>query len=248
MSCDSSLSMCILLVFERCRDIFLIFWFEKKKFRESCETRMYAIVRVIIFQTYNAIHTIYWATEWEVKNLKKKICQAHSQSLAAIEPLSWLYHWHFLQDFKVLQLEIWRTNRWGKARIIFYAIFPSTHLSPRCLLKWNHAHTSHRLLFGCAFCFPLVNLSDTTMKMCFFFLNLSPISNFAAYLIIAVTNCPSPLFENSPHLVAPGTGEDNIYTQISTFLLTVVTCISVVVSLSLLIFGMISAKNEKKDA
>ena len=86
------------------------------------------------------------------------------------------------------------------------------------------------------------------MKLCFFFLNLSPIANFAAYMIIAVTNCPSPLFANSPHLIAPGTGEDNIYTQISTFLLTVVTCISVVLSLSLLIFGMITAKNEKKDA
>ena len=102
------------------------------------------------------------------------------------------------------------------------------------------------LLIAVSFAFPYANLSDFSMKICFHLLNLAPFTNFTAYLIIAITNCPNKLFEHSPGYVVPGDGEGNIFTTISTLLLTVVTGLSFVGGISLLIYGVVTSSVDDK--
>ncbi|CAD7954575.1 unnamed protein product [Amoebophrya sp. A25] len=100
------------------------------------------------------------------------------------------------------------------------------------------------LLLGCALAFPYTSLSATKQKIAFVCLQIAPLSNFASYMIIAITNCPNPLFANSPELVAPGSGEGNIWTALSTFGLQGVTAFVTVVGLGLLIYGVAEADPE----
>ena len=70
--------------------------------------------------------------------------------------------------------------------------------------------------------------------------------SFLIYQIIAVTNCPNKLFENSPGYVVPGEGEGNIYTTVSTLLLTVATGGTFLPGLGLLIYGVATSSDDKK--
>ena len=103
------------------------------------------------------------------------------------------------------------------------------------------------LLIGLSFAYPhATSLSDSAMKISFHLVNMAPITNFVAYMIIAITNCPNKLFENSPGYVVPGDGEGNIYTTISTLLLTVATAGTFLPGLGLLIYGVATSGNDKK--
>ena len=57
------------------------------------------------------------------------------------------------------------------------------------------------LMLGAAFVFPYLVLSEKKMKVAFYCMQIAPFSNFVSYMIVAITNCPNPLFENSPELV-----------------------------------------------
>mmetsp|Transcript_20890 Transcript_20890/g.52790 ORF Transcript_20890/g.52790 Transcript_20890/m.52790 type:complete len:185 (+) Transcript_20890:164-718(+) len=99
------------------------------------------------------------------------------------------------------------------------------------------------LLLGCAFAFPYAEFSSTlAQKLVFVCLQIAPLANFASYMVIAITNCPNPLFENSPELVASGSGAGNIYTTISTLGLTVVTSGAVLVGLGGLLYGVVRSE------
>uniref|UniRef100_A0A6S8DRP8 Uncharacterized protein n=1 Tax=Aplanochytrium stocchinoi TaxID=215587 RepID=A0A6S8DRP8_9STRA len=107
--------------------------------------------------------------------------------------------------------------------------------------KAAHHQFGHNgeLLIALAFAFPLCNLSPALLWATFFLLQIGTWCNGLSYLIVAATDCPNPLFENTPGLVAPGNGTGNIYTTASTIGLMALTAPGIVFGLLLLFIGVV---------
>ncbi|KAJ1492521.1 hypothetical protein T484DRAFT_1770853 [Baffinella frigidus] len=84
--------------------------------------------------------------------------------------------------------------------------------------KGAHHQLSHNgeLLIALAFAFPFCALSSTLLWATFVLLQIGTWANPLSYLIVAVTNCPQPMFANTNGMVVPGDGKDNIFTLMST--------------------------------
>ena len=114
--------------------------------------------------------------------------------------------------------------------------------------KSTHHQMAHNaeLLIGLSFAFPFCNLSRKLLWLTFYLLQIGTWANCLSYLVIAVTDCPNPLFENSPELVSPGNGDNNIYTKISTVGLLGLTSVGMLLSLILLIVGVVNSEVKAK--
>ena len=86
------------------------------------------------------------------------------------------------------------------------------------------------------------------LKLTWLLLQLGTWVNGLSYFLVAMTNCPNPLFKNSPVLdVPPGDGEDNIYTKISMAGLMFVTGPCIIFGLIFLLVGCINHSDDEKN-
>jgi len=70
----------------------------------------------------------------------------------------------------------------------------------RAIAKSAHHQFSHNgeLLIALAFAFPVCELGPRMLWIAFALLQVGAWSNGLSYLVIAVSNCPQPMFSNSP--------------------------------------------------
>lgn len=104
--------------------------------------------------------------------------------------------------------------------------------------KSSHHQMMHngQLLMILSAVFLYVELSPKLVSAAFWLLQAGAWGNPIAYIVIAVTNCPNPLFGNSPGLVA--TGAENGYTKLTTFLLLGPTTCGILLGIPLIFLGV----------
>ena len=113
------------------------------------------------------------------------------------------------------------------------------------LAKGTHHQLTHNseLLIAIAFVFPFCELSPALLKVAFWSLQVGTWGNPLAYLVIALTNCPQPMFAQSG-TVAPGDGDDNPYTKLSMGMLMFAVGPSMLVSLVLILVGVMKSSED----
>lgn len=99
-----------------------------------------------------------------------------------------------------------------------------------------------------SFAFAYCKLSNNLLTATFWLLQFGGWCNPLAHIVIAMTNCPQPLFANSPTLVAPGSGDNNFYTKLTTFMLLGPTVCGMTFGLLLLMYGLIRSDFGRKSA
>lgn len=123
------------------------------------------------------------------------------------------------------------------------------NMSNTKMAKSAHHQATHNseLLLAVAFAFPYCDLPPMLLDVAFWALQFGTWGNPCAYLVMAATNCPNPMFLKDSGLVPPGDGAGNFYTSLSMFLLMVPTSMGMFVSLILLMVGVARYKLKEKS-